>query len=86
VKDGTRYDASRHGPREGHKVWKDGPREFICVEAGAGAVNHDGLLAALARDGYDGWFTLEPHVPHDRLDDVCRRTIDYLKRTWRGKG
>lgn len=33
----------------------------LCVKPGTGLVDYEGLLAAMVRDGYDGWLSLEPH-------------------------
>lgn len=69
------YDAHREIPYphgyESIKPWlrhvhiKDARRdekdEPYCVCIGTGWVDYPGLLAALKRDGYDGWFSLETH-------------------------
>jgi sugar phosphate isomerase/epimerase len=43
-----------------------------------GAVNIDGLLQRLARDGYRGFVTLEPHVPRAEAEAYYRAEVPYL--------
>jgi sugar phosphate isomerase/epimerase len=79
IKDATRYDEIRHGPPEKHVVWFSEGRGYIVPPAGQGAVNWDGILTALKKDGYSGWLTIECHVPLDSLDSICLQTLEYVR-------
>ena len=62
VKDGHRIGRARPGADA--ELWvrsRDFDREYGWCPVGEGAVNWDGLLRALVRDGYDGFIALEPH-------------------------
>jgi len=69
----------------GKVIWPDGrpggsDPEFIYTTIGDGALNWDGLLRALNRDGYKGWFCLEPHAePKDRVE-VATKAVQYLTK------
>ena len=43
-----------------------------------GAVNIEGLLDRLKQDGYQGFCTLEPHVPLDALSEYHRIEVAYM--------
>jgi sugar phosphate isomerase/epimerase len=45
-----------------------------------GAVNADGVVTRLRRDGYDGFVTLEPHLPAERLLECLAVEAPYLRR------
>lgn len=45
-----------------------------------GAVNIEGFLARLKRDGYSGFCTLEPHVKPNKLMDYYKIEIPYMKK------
>lgn len=48
-----------------------------------GAVNADGVLRRLARDGYAGFVTLEPHVPAEQALDYYRIDVPYVQERLR---
>lgn len=62
-------------------VWKDGDdtSDYLCTAIGEGAINYDGLLKALAADGYAGFISVEPHVKESIHTETMRQTVDYLK-------
>jgi sugar phosphate isomerase/epimerase len=43
------------------------------------AFNADAILQRLAHDGYDGYLTLEPHVPLELLADFYRIEVPYVQ-------
>ena len=77
LKDGTRYDPAYHGDRA--LRFTDHSGEYVCLPVGQGAINHHGLLARLAADGYDGFFALEPHVEPERMAETYEETLAYLE-------
>jgi sugar phosphate isomerase/epimerase len=44
-----------------------------------GVVNVDGVLRRLARDGYAGYVTLEPHVPAELAETYYRIDVPYVR-------
>lgn len=46
---------------------------------GQGVLNIPGLVHALKQHGYDGWCTLEPHVPVDLWESYIINEVNYLK-------
>lgn len=48
--------------RGGHMTGTLAGNDIYYPVAGDGAVNIDGLMRRLREDGYDGWYTLEPHT------------------------
>jgi sugar phosphate isomerase/epimerase len=58
-----------------------GPGQYIhYCPLPEGAVNIEGLLEQLHRDGYDGFCTIEPHVPPDLVEQYYRIEVPYLRR------
>ena len=54
----------------------------VSVPLGQGAINWEGLFASLIRDGFDGFFDVEPHTVEDKLDDYYRSALEfYTQRT-----
>ena len=45
-----------------------------------GAVNIEGLLTQLREDKYNGFCTLEPHVPPRLVEEYYRVEVSYLRR------
>jgi sugar phosphate isomerase/epimerase len=39
----------------------------------------DAILRRLSRDGYDGFVTLEPHIPKTAVQNVLERDAAFLK-------
>jgi sugar phosphate isomerase/epimerase len=80
VKGGCRYrpDLLPHAHRGG--TLRGIPDAHIgYVPIADGAVNVDGLLQRLARDGYDGFVTLEPHVPPAEAEAYYRAEVPYVR-------
>jgi sugar phosphate isomerase/epimerase len=57
----------------------DYDREYGWCEVGEGAVNWDGLLRALVRDGFDGFIGLEPHCQPRHAEDAWRQSIEFVR-------
>jgi sugar phosphate isomerase/epimerase len=80
VKDGHRL--SELGPAHDEELWvrsRDFDRPYGWCPVGEGAVNWDGLLRALVRDGYDGFIGLEPHCQHRHAEDAWRQSIEFVR-------
>lgn len=80
IKDATRFSEMRHGSADHHRLFISHLGKFICLPVGEGAVNYDGLLNALRRDGYDGFLTLEPHTVPERLLSTFKASIQFLRQ------
>jgi len=73
----------------GIHVWADGEvggsdPEFVFTSVGEGVVNWHGLLGALRRDGYTGWFLVEPHIlPFygERHERAAQQAVKYLRQS-----
>jgi sugar phosphate isomerase/epimerase len=78
LKDVHVYDPRRHAPdlrlERGHR------RITAPCPAGTGAVNLRGLLAALQRDGYQGFLSIEPHVRRQDLDMAVRAGLAFIRQ------
>jgi sugar phosphate isomerase/epimerase len=77
LKDGARYDDSRHGERL--LRFTDHSGEYVCLPLGQGAINYHGLLTQLEKDGYNGYLALEPHVEAERVGETYQQTLSYLE-------
>ena len=80
LKGGCRYrpDLVPHAHRGG--TLRGSATEHIgYVPIADGAVNIDGVIQRLARDGYDGFVTLEPHVPPTEAAAYYRAEVPYVK-------
>jgi sugar phosphate isomerase/epimerase len=80
VKGGCRYrpDLLPHAHRGG--TLRGVPAAYIgYVPIADGAVNIDGLIQRLARDGYRGFVTLEPHVPPAEAEAYYRAEVPYAR-------
>ena len=80
VKDGHRL--GELGPAHDEELWvrsRDFDREYGWCPVGEGAVNWDGLLRALVRDGYDGFIALEPHCQIRHAEDAWRQSIEFVR-------
>ncbi len=67
VKDGRR----RSGPaRAGWRSLQDSGQDFETCPLGEGEVGWPSLLAALAEQGYCGWYTSEPHAAPATRDEA----------------
>lgn len=49
----------------------------VSVPLGQGALNWDGLFASLIRDGFDGFFDIEPHTVEDKLDEFYQCALRF---------
>jgi len=78
LKDGARYNPARHG-KDDILQFTDHSGEYVCLPVGQGAINYHGLLAQLARDGYNGLYALEPHVEPERMAETYQETLAYLE-------
>ena len=77
VKDGGRLDGAAD------PAWiefTDHGRRYVTYPLGEGALNWPGLLRALARDGYTGFLTLEPHGRTERRDAAWDQAASTLTR------
>jgi len=84
IKDGMKYNDSLYKhPGEGF-LWRDKSADYLCCELGRGAIPYSSLFENLIKDGYNGYFTMEPHVHPDRLKEIfkknVRNTIQALKQ------
>ena len=82
IKDGALYRPRLYPDAE--QVWKDHGEEYTPVILGEGGINQEGLLRRLKSDGYDGFLTLEPHLPLARHHEALAATLRYLRE--RGYG
>lgn len=55
------------------------PNEIYYPVLSEGAVNIDGLLRRLQKDGYDGYCTLEPHTTPENIETYYERDTAYLR-------
>jgi len=85
MKDGTRFRSPIPG-RENPLVFTDHSGQYFCVPVGQGVINHQCLLSRLKADGYEGFFTVEPHVEQDQLADCHEQSLAYLRRELDSKG
>ncbi len=53
---------------------------------GTGAIDYAGQLAALKRDGYDGWLSLETHFAQPTKEAASRASLEGLQRLLAGLG
>ncbi len=80
LKGGCQYDDSLPGVHRG-SVMRDRTHEHIgYLPLPAAAFNVEAIIQALSRDGYDGWLTLEPHVPVGDLDRYYAIEVSYVKQ------
>ncbi|MFA4838963.1 MAG: sugar phosphate isomerase/epimerase family protein [Candidatus Neomarinimicrobiota bacterium] len=84
IKDGTKYHKSLYDyPGDGF-LWQDKSANYICCELGKGAIPYSSLIEHLRKDGYNGYFTMEPHVHPNHLKEIfkknVRNTIQALKQ------
>ena len=63
---------------QAHKQLERKDGYCVSVPLGTGALNWEALFAALLRDGYDGFFDIEPHTVQEELDAFYRTGLDYF--------
>lgn len=79
ARDSTRFSAALHGEPGERRLLRDSlTGAYLGVAVGAGSVNFDGLLAALAGDGYSGHLVIEPHVCPREAEDVLVESRNYI--------
>jgi len=75
IKDGMKYHETLYDhPGKGF-LWQDKSANYICCEIGKGAIKYDHFINNLIKDGYDGYYTMEPHVHPDLLETIFRKNI-----------
>ena len=80
LKGGSQYHGGVRGLHKGYPM-RDSNRDFIAyVPLPEAAFNVEAMIRALARDGYRGWLTLEPHVTGTDIIEFYRREVPYVKR------
>lgn len=80
LKGGSQYHRGVRGLHKGYPM-RDSDRDFIAyVPLSEAAFNVEAMIRALARDGYQGWLTLEPHVTGADIIEFYRREVPYVKR------
>jgi len=82
VKNGCLHDPAVHNEvGRGGTMPKLGENQYIhYCPLPEGAVNIEGLLAQLREDGYEGFCTLEPHVPPEHVERFYHIEVSYLRR------
>lgn len=53
---------------------------FVPVPAGQGAVNLEGFLKSVIKDGYEGFLDVEPHTVEDRLDEFYAEGLKLIAK------
>jgi sugar phosphate isomerase/epimerase len=79
VKDVVRTPWSDH-PSPGWKRYTDGANAYQTVSLGTGQVPWPAVLRELAKAGYDGWYTFEPHCLPTALTSELSAARSYLLR------
>jgi sugar phosphate isomerase/epimerase len=80
LKGGCRFDATIAGVHKGSTM-RDSTRDFIgYVPLPDAAFNVGAIVRALKRDRYQGWISLEPHVPEADVLEFYKQEIPYLRR------
>jgi sugar phosphate isomerase/epimerase len=78
LKDGMKYNPTIHPVPDENFLWKDYSGDYICCKMGEGSINYKGLFNAFARDGYRGYFGLEPHVPPAQLSSLFSQSLSFI--------
>ncbi len=80
LKGGCQYHRSNPSLRKGYPM-RGSARDFISyVPLRDAAFNVEAIVRALARDGYGGWLTLEPHVTGADILEFYKREVPYLRK------
>jgi sugar phosphate isomerase/epimerase len=80
LKGGCHYDAALRPADHRGGTLRDSDDQYIgYVALPDSVVNNDGVLRRLARDGYDGFVTLEPHVDREQAQAFYQTEVPYLK-------
>jgi sugar phosphate isomerase/epimerase len=78
LKDGMKYSVSLHEYPGDDYFWQDASGDYICTSMGKGAIPWEAFLKELMSDEYDGYLTLEPHVPESQLRSTFSESVSYL--------
>lgn len=80
LKGGCHYDpVDRPHDKKGGTMRGSDDRFIAYTSIPDGVVNADGVLRRLARDGYTGYVTLEPHVNPEEALDYYRIDVPYVQ-------
>ena len=83
IKDGCIYDETNitHNPKcvGGHMTGSNAGRNIYYPLMGRGVMNIPGEIRELEKMGYEGWCTIEPHVPIDLWGLYIAEEVKYLK-------
>jgi sugar phosphate isomerase/epimerase len=84
LKGGCHYDPEARPKDHKGGTLRGSDDRFIAYTAlPDGVVNVDGVLRRLARDGYAGYVTLEPHVPAEQAEAYYRIDVPYVQELMR---
>jgi sugar phosphate isomerase/epimerase len=76
VKDVRKYVIRKDLQR---KIWSDHERNYIFTPLGEGVINYFAIFKALRDDGYQGYFTIEPHIEKDDLlKDSYEKYLNFM--------
>jgi len=79
LKGGCQYRPRLPGVWKGYPM-RDSTRDFIgYTPLPQAAFNVAAMIAALRRDQYRGWLTLEPHVTGETILEFYRREVPYVR-------
>jgi sugar phosphate isomerase/epimerase len=80
LKGGCRYDPqNRPGDHRGGTLRGSKDTYIGYTSITEGVANSDGILRRLARDGYTGYITLEPHVPVEHALTYYQADVSYMR-------
>ena len=80
LKGGCHFDPALPGVHQGSTMRDRTDAHIGYLPLPAAAFNVEAIIQALCRDGYDGWLTLEPHVPARDLDHYYAIEVPYLRQ------
>jgi sugar phosphate isomerase/epimerase len=80
LKDTRRYSEWLHGPRAQNRVYRDHEREYLFTPLGTGALNYDGIIGTLRRDGYGGPLVLEALTVSQRQEESFDQSLAYVRQ------
>lgn len=76
IKDGMKYHEKLYDhPGDGF-LWQDKSGDYLCCELGKGAIPYSSLFNNLVKDGYSGFFTMEPHVHPNFLKKMFKMNVN----------
>jgi sugar phosphate isomerase/epimerase len=82
LKNGCVYDPQRFPEYRKRSIMtgRSAEQNICYLPIPEGAVNIEGLIAQLHNDRYQGFCTLEPHVPKEMLEEYYRAEVAYTRR------